>query len=211
MRIARLAVVALGAMALGALSGCGAAEPSEGNPTAEFSESIQRVIAEAEAGGANEAQLAILRDAAVTGEITLDQARDAMLATIACFEKAGLAATYELTTEESGLQIPGYGVQAEVEGLTDDQVQQLIDGCDNAESFWVNMLYQTQPTSHAVRQAHVRSRLPALLNCLSEHGVEVDADDDIDSILRASSQLMFDTINSAEPVNCASEAGIGSY
>lgn len=213
LRLGRAAAVALGSIALIALGGCSDNETPNTDPTDSqaFSEKVERVIAEAEAGGAGEAQLAILREAAAGGEITLGQAQDATRATIACFEMSGLAATYDLTTEESGLQIPSYGVQAEVEGMTDQQVEQLIDKCDAEEGFWVNYLYQTQPASHQVRETHVRSRLPVLLECLREHGVEMDADDDIDEIVYAANQLLFDSIDSAEPINCMSEAGIGSY
>lgn len=210
MRVARAVAAALGCVALAVLGGCTADQPVGGasSEPEPFANQVQDAIAEAEAGGAGEAQLAMLRDAAAAGEVTLDQARDGIYAAIACFERSGLAATYELVTEPSGLQIPGYGVQAEVEGLTDEQVLQLIDACDEAESYWLHGLYQMQPTSHAVRDAHFRARLPALLDCLSEHGVEMDANDDIEAVLRASTRLMADTIEAAEPVDCLSEARV---
>lgn len=83
MRFALAAVVTASLL----LSGCSTDDGesgANGSDTRSFVERVSSAIAAAETGGASDAQLAILREAQANGELTFDQARQAILATIDC-------------------------------------------------------------------------------------------------------------------------------
>ncbi len=169
-----MAIVAIGSLLLtGCSLGSGNESDADGSDNPSFSERAATAIEGASAGGASDDQLAILREAQATGTVTLDQARQAVLATLDCIVDGGGSASYSEQREPSGLIVPtGMALAKDEESLT--RLEPVIEGCMNRESFWVNNLYQMQPVSQELRDAYDASQAPAIRQCLEDHGYATD-------------------------------------
>ncbi len=197
-------VAATVSLATLSVSACafGAGNPSgtERADTASFAEQVNAAVASAVAGGAGDDQLAILRDAQVTGEVTFDQARQAVLATIDCIEGGGGSASYYELGESSGLVVPSAILEAkDPDGLT--RMEPVLDECVSIESFWVNKVYQLQPDSQEVRDAYLEKQAPAIRECLEDNGYATDPEATSQELVMQSSQVSTETNNA---INCYS-------
>ncbi|WP_170169492.1 hypothetical protein [Salana multivorans] len=85
--------------------------------------------------------------------------------------EAGLASRYVEHTTYSGVVVPGYEV--EVLDPTDDA---LIESCDRLEFYWINQLYQVQPSSIEANEEFANRQEVALRACLERIGVTTDPD-----------------------------------
>jgi len=186
------------------LSGCGSSDPAASPEEVAFQASVQDAIDNARAGGAGEEQLLMLERAKESGTVPIDDARTAARGAVACMEDAGLVAEYFEETTEAGILLPTYSVQVPD---IDTVIDELISECENRESFWVNMLYQTQPISTSVTDAYNAERMPYLIACLKENGVAVDDEATRVELFKAATQLWEDT---EWETNCVQEAGMGS-
>lgn len=194
------------ALACFVASGCGAPVVAPTYPTT-FPGIIASALAEAEAGGAGEAQLAILRQAAADGEISIESARAAARAAVQCMSDGGIYAAYHEDGMKSGLVIPGYIAG----GGTADQMSAqdvVITACDNRESFWVNSVYQGQPTSVAVNDAYLDQQVPIVRSCLERSGYHTDPDATTHEVLRQALDVAQAT---SFELNCLGEAEIESF
>jgi len=171
------------------VTGCsGTTQPSDGSSTvdvssvdaATFDEVISLALGDAGEGSASDTQVAILESAQEQGEMTLEQARSAARDTVSCLE--GLGFTAEVTEESvpSGLVVPGYRVQTEHgpgDDSADDPAFAASEQCEKQESFWVNQVYQTQPSSIQASVDYINDTLePQLRACLEGEGYEVSDD-----------------------------------
>ncbi len=179
--------------------------PATTGARTSFDERLGQAIDDARAGGAGEDQLAILERSRIAGEITLEDDRTAARATIACMIDSGVEAKYSEYTTNAGLLIPGY--EAAVSDTFPPPEEKIIDACDAQEFSWVSQVYQLQPSSQDLTDAHVEKQLPALRECLIENGVAVDEKTPKQELLWDSVQLLTDTDGA---VDCAWEAGIDS-
>lgn len=155
------------------LSGCSSfgGGPADGpdSEVASFQDQVSVAIDEAEAGGASDQQLTILREAQTEGRVTFDHARMSILTTVECVEDGGGVATYYEDAHSSGMVIPTFILEAKDDaGL--DRFGPLIDECGNLESYWVNKVYQLQPTSQEARDAYLETQAPVIRECLESHG-----------------------------------------
>jgi len=167
----RAALRVLPVVAVILLCGCSAtAGPSADGTDPVFDELIQSALADAESGGASQDQLDVLQAAQRSGEVTLEQAREAARATVGCFVDAGLQGTFVETTEPSGLIVPGYTV-----GTRGDDMSQ-IDRCDHENGFWINQVYQLQPSSQQVSTEFYEEHADELRTCLEGAGYETEPD-----------------------------------
>jgi hypothetical protein len=138
----------------------------------------------------------LLRDAAVAGELTAEQTREAARAAVDCMNEAGLTARYDETTT-GGLTLPGYIAELGTSG--NEALQAILDECDKQEYRWVSKVYQTQPTAVAVRDAHYEQFAPVARACLQGAGYEADPAADwteLESAMQAALQ------ESGGEVNC---------
>lgn len=154
------------------LTGCATEQTESDDPV--FTELIETAIEDAEAGGAGVQQLAILEDARESGEVTLEQMREATRATIECFLDAGLGAEYLEGTEPHGLILPEYSVW--VEGEFSESDMRAMDQCDSENGFWVNMVYQVQPASDQLWFGYYDSKADEFRSCLEDSGYRTDPD-----------------------------------
>jgi hypothetical protein len=181
------------------LAGCAA---NVGPTNGRFADDLAVAIEDAEANGAGETQLSVLRHAQEVGGVTLEDARAAARAAVECMQDAGVDATYQEETEESGLVVPGY-----VAGWTNGQAVPLavIDACDQRDSFWVSMIYQTQPSSLESNDAYLERQLPVLIACLNDHGYTTDPSASPADLVRHALDVANQT---GGTIDCVSEAGI---
>ncbi len=197
------------------LAGCsgdpaGSAQPADALER-DFHEAVVRAQAEAEAGGADEAQLAILDEALTTNEITLDDEQQAVHDFGDCLDRAGFALADLQVIDDGGFKILDYKVMAGDEDTT------LMDACEAKTFRWVDRLYQTQPAATRARDAHFAEELPGLIDCLREGGIAVDDDSPADEVKQAMlasiRELGSDPENGGEPtaIRCLSAAGINGF
>jgi len=159
-----------------------------------FVEQASAAIEAATVGGASDDQLAILREAESSGELTFDQARQAAVATIDCIEAGGGTASYYEQREPSGLIVPGGILEAkDDESLT--RMEPVLDECANLQSFWVNKVYQLQPDSQEVRDAYVAKQAPAIRKCLENHGYATDPQATPQELVSQAMKVSADTDN----------------
>ncbi len=194
----RFVAVAAGLLAL---SGC-ATDPNWA-ASKDFAEVIEPAIQEAEAGGASDAQLEILRQAQAAGKLSLEDDRAAARAMVACVEDAGSYALLSDKTTESGLILPVYNYAAN----TPEQ-EAIGEACDTKEAFWVNMVYQTQPSSVQSKDAYLNQQAPLVRACLEREGYATDPGDKTYDLLRQALQVKTDTQSA---VDCLTEANIGGF
>lgn len=157
------------------LSSCSRAATEEQSlDAAAFGQEVAEYIEAARAGGAGDGQLEILEHAQSQGRLTFEDALAAILADMECVIDGGGSVEYYEQTEDSGLVVPSFVFLADDDaGL--DQIRPTVDACSTRESFWVNKLYQLQPTSQQVRDEYLASIAPATRECLEEHGYSTDA------------------------------------
>lgn len=138
-----------------------------------FREQIEVAIEDARVGGASDTQLQILNEALDTEAISFEAAHSAAVAAVDCMNAAGLSARYKEQSRPSGPATPGYVADI---GLDDDGTNEaILSRCDAQEDFWVNLLYQTQPSSVALEDARIESLAPAFRECLESNGIDVDS------------------------------------
>lgn len=187
-------------------SGCttAAAEPWEGH-VSPWEEEVSVAIEEATEGGASDAQIAILEKTRETGEVTFEDAKAAMVRTVECFADVGIDATYKEEQDSRSVTLPSFTAVVTDEPDYDEP----LDPCDTQESFWVNMLYLTQPSALEAMTQQYAPLVPAIKECLAREGVEFDETTENFWDLVEPSQSLF--LESGQQVDCMAEAGVGSY
>jgi len=193
-------VVAFGCVVL---AGCAKATgPTQSTEPESFADVVAAAIQEAEAGGAGDAQLAILRKAQLEGELPIEDARAAARAAVECMTEAGISAYYGENHRKSGLVVPGYSAEWI---MGDDEQNAVIDACDQRENFWVSSVYQTQPSSLELTDGYRAQQAPILRSCLERNGYATDPDASPLDLMRQAIQVEVDTDSA---VDCLTEAEI---
>jgi len=185
MDFARRVLLAVAVATLCSCSSTAGTSVDESDPV--FEELIQNALVNAEAGGASQDQLDVLQAAQLSGEVTLEQARQAARATVACFGEAGLLGTFVESTEPSGLIVPGYTVGTQSDDMTE------IDRCDHENGFWVNQVYQLQPSSEQLRTDLFEAKADELRACLEDAGYATEPDATGAELARQASAVAADT------------------
>jgi hypothetical protein len=185
------------------LGGCTSEDLAKSEAKRDFADMIQGALEDAEAGGAGDEQLAILRNAQTEGVVSLEDARTVTLAAVQCVQDAGSDAFYEERTTESGLVLPEYN------SLANTPAQMAIaDACSTDVEFWVRMAYVMQPTSIAVKDAFLDRQVPLVRTCLDREGYAADPEATTHEVLRQALQVKTDT---ASAVDCLAEAAIDGF
>lgn len=163
-----LALVLCGGCTLGA-------DSSTGSSTQSFADAVATTIDDAKAGNAGDEQIAILEHAREEGVLTFEDALSAILAEMDCVTSGGGTVEYYEQRQSSGFVIPAYLVLADDDaGL--EAINPVVTSCNTRHSFWVNRLYQLQPSSLQVRDAFVEEAAPQMRACLEEHGYVIEPD-----------------------------------
>lgn len=195
-----LATSGLASLAMVCLTACAMNAPT--SPSAEHDPRLADAVLEAQAQGASEAQLSLLEDAAAVGEVSVEAAKQAMHATVECMQGRGFDAWYVEDVMPSGLVRPTltFGTAGGGEAAYAE--------CETLESYWIDYLYQTQPSSVALRDSYLLRQLPIVVECLEREGVTVPPDESSQETFRKALDVSRSTANG---VDCLAEAEISSF
>ncbi len=158
-----------------AIAGCGAPAPQPAvapTQSSAFDDRVSTAIAEAEAGGGSEAQIALLNAARLSGDVNVELARQARSAFSDCAAALGVAVTFAETTRPDGW----VSATTWVDGNAKSGTEQIAMECERKESYWVTKLYDTQPRAEQATSDYLNSQARVLLTCLQEKGFEPDSD-----------------------------------
>lgn len=167
-----------------------------------FTELISSAIDDATAGGASDQQMALLTSAQVEGEMPIDLMKSAVYNAIDCFNSVGGQATYEETTEPSGLVQPGYKAL-----FATTLPDTLHDSCETKELRWVSFVYSLQPSSRELVGQFVMSKEDVLRQCMEDAGIKTDPKATGWDLAQQASELPGDT---AGGMDCLAAADIWS-
>lgn len=171
-----------------------------------FMAQVEEAMRDAAAGGASELQLEELARARDAGHVTVEVARESITRTVDCIRDLGFTAEYRETQNNSvpvpNLKYGGVGLE------TADSADRAYEQCSIQESYWLDYLYQTQPSSMEAGEAYLKAQLPVVVACLGREGVDVPADEDISETLGRAL-----TLSQSAPgaVNCLDEAAIDGF
>jgi hypothetical protein len=198
---------ALGALVgIGLLAGCSHSGGGKSDLAQEFDATVSEALGEAVDAGASVQQLDILKRAATDGGVTFEDAKIAATAAMSCMADQGVTATYQENALANGVTIPGYVVNAvKIDGGDSTEV---MDACEKSESFWVNMLFQVQPTSVEANLAFIEKQAPVIRKCLEDAGYDTDPDATGMDLVRQSTDVAQQT---GLRVDCLGDAGVVSY
>lgn len=157
-----------------------------------FEQRIQEAILAAQEGGASEEQLILLEQASEVGEVNFDAARQAALSWVECVEEAGGTAEYHELTEPSGLVLPATRILADDEEAL-AKIEPAAESCLYSESYWVNQVYQLQPSSQVIRDTHLATIAPSIRECLEVNGYSTDPRATPDDLLSQASRVWQET------------------
>ena|GEM_PF-1069140 len=195
------------------LAGCAGGATPEPTSPARFDVEVKAVLARAESGGANEAQLAILRDARESGVLEFEPYKTSIDATFDCFRARGVDYRSGGTDESLGFPFIDYRVAGDESGPPP-----AATACEQENSAFVAELYQTQPASQEASEQRFVDAQPILIPCLAESGFLTVADPTPDEV-RDAIWAGFDAAENGtapagfDPTACLTKAGItaGSF
>ena len=151
-------------------------------------------------GAASPEQLATLKGAAASRTLSWDDYHSAVVATLECFEHAGVEYLGPAESNVEGLKMLSYAAQTgepegdpgtttiapgDPDGETDlsngsesqapaGPKQALADACRAANSQWVEAAWESQPSSLDLQDAYFKQHLPQVLTCAKDAGVTLD-------------------------------------
>jgi len=188
------------------VAGCSHGATAPDDLQSAFAGTVQQAIKDATSGGASTQQLDVLERAAKDGGVTFEDAKMAATSTMACMESQGVTANYQEKALPNGVTIPGYTVQDHTSNGGD--ALPVMDGCERSESYWVNMLYQTQPTSVEANLAFIEKQAPVIRQCLEDAGFDTDPKATGMDLVKQAGDISRQTNGGTD---CDSDAGVVNY
>lgn len=198
------AAVLLVASVAWSLAACGAKTPDQPRPPTEFAAKVTRELEEAHKQGASANQLAELESVARDLQVDVETARAAMHRTVECIVNAGYEADY-MEEVMDGVTIRPYLTYYDTGTGNADAV---YDECSRRESYWIEYLYETQPSTIDAQNKYLEQQLPTVIACLERNGVSTDPEEDMYVTLDAAVKLMQQSGGEAD---CLAEAEITGY
>jgi len=128
---------------------------------------------DATAAGASDEQIATLERWLEIQDTPYADLEQSMQRFFTCLDEVGIEHQYPGVTGGVDYPEPKFAVMGNPD-KTDDAMQNLMDGCDAREFFYVNLIYQTGPGVAQRRQREDAAYLPTAIACLEEHGVVLD-------------------------------------
>lgn len=168
MPLRSFALVASVTTALLVLSACSDSGTDEAKGDWGFAPTIERILVDARAAGASEAQIETLQEWLEIQDTPVSDVEAAFHRMSACLDAAGIG--YFQNSLSGGQDYPEfrYGVYAN----TGAEVQ-VMNVCDTREFYFVSMAYQVSPGVTARRARQDAEHLPRAITCLEDHGIEV--------------------------------------
>ncbi|MFT4157433.1 MAG: hypothetical protein QM630_05815 [Microbacterium sp.] len=169
----------------------------QGYPTESPLESLR---AEAEAKGASQEQLDVIDKGA---DVSFPDYEQAVSRTVSCIKDAGINVIGDEVTDYRGFPEIRYSFAATSDGRSDEETLKVSDACRYTHSHWVEMLYQTSPSSVEAVEARFSPYRDALVSCLEEQGADPEARTSRDDLLA----LSYETLDRTG-VDCVKIVGV---
>lgn len=177
------------------LAGCASVTPSSDGSSSGF----EYMITEAKKGGADPTQIAILEK----GEVSYSDYEAAVNRSLQCMRDAGISVIDPVPDTSSGIIFLNYSWSPDLPGMTQDQGTALGTDCLNRYSFWVEVLYQVQPSSVEAEEQYFDQYRDAVVQCIRTNGGTVRDDATRDEAVSASHAVEDQT-----GVDCFRELGL---
>jgi hypothetical protein len=196
------------------IAGCASVATS---PTAAVFEGsfeywIQTAIRSATSGHASDEQIAILNEAANSGELSPALEEQATQNFFGCLDLNGIEYAAQTPVETNGVTEFPFVVYG-----TDTSI---AESCREAELTYVELAYHMQPTAYAAREAEQARNKPILIACLREHGTTIDDDATVSDVQDALNILFYgadpaetngEIVDGYVPVDCLQLTGIQTF
>jgi len=149
------------------------------NPDAADLAFFGDILAEAQAGGADAAQLEVLSAAAQGGSIELGSMAPLFSEFFDCISRAGGRGEFYGTLDlASGVSVPSYRVQVPHSAANDDALAEafnvaLLD-CEAKSIAFVWKAIQLQPTTIELKNADIEAHSDEIRECLANLGIDLD-------------------------------------
>ena len=178
------------------LAGCTSATPSSGESSPDFG-SI--TLKEAQKYGADPSQITILEK----GEVSYPDYEAAVNRSLQCMRDAGISVIDPVPNNNEGITLLNYGWSSTLPGMTEDQGYALGDDCLKRFSYWVEQLYQLQPSSLEAMERHFDQYRDAVVQCIRTNGGTVR-----DDATRDEAALAAIDVENQTGVDCFRELGL---
>jgi hypothetical protein len=96
-----------------------------------------------------------------------------------------------------------YSFAASSQGRSEEETRKAADDCMNTHSRWIEMLYQTSPSSVEAVEARFAPYREPLISCLEEQGARLEEDLNRDELVT----LSYDTLDRTG-VDCVKTVGV---
>ena len=196
MRLRASGTVALaGAGLVLALAGCGGGGDADPSASAwAFGPALQSLEQQAEAAGASDAQILVLKRWEVAHDTPYSDVAAAAQRLFDCFDAAGLK--YSYSAPAGGEDYPEFHYLVNDDPAVDDDAEmELMNHCEDLEINFVSTAYQTGPGVTSRRARDDAAYFPQAVQCLETKGVLVDSDiatlDELDAYLDDSGQTEY--------------------
>ena len=187
------------------LAGCGSQASPVASVDTEFVLILDNLIAQAKEADASSTQIESLARARKEGDVSLALLTDAVNATFACFDDAGIG--HQLSTDKSQpLPLLTYLYESPESG------NPVAEACIVRNSYFVEAAYQNQPRWHAQVTQRIKANRDAIVACLQELGIEISADatpDEIKQSTQISTEELHEYLDrgARAPVECLADFG----
>lgn len=179
-----------------ALAGCSSGTPAKPTTSPDV---VVAAMADAKAGGANPAQLALFAD----GVIDYADYESAINAFFSCAKDAGFTVNTGGTTISQGVTLLNYTVD-----VPSGNDKDLADACYNKSFKFVDMYWQTDsPDAVAYSDRRAKALKPQLQDCLKGYNVDFPDDASFDELVDYSNKHLAEI----ETENCMDDIGVMTW
>lgn len=202
---------ALGAvLVLSTLAGCSEASHLEVTGDPEFVQLISSQLALARAADASPEQIAVLENAAASGNLEFEDYKQAVEATFQCFRDNNVQYQEFGIDDSRGFPQLEYMYESPPDGPSP-----VASDCITANSRYVEMVYQVQPSSYQASDAAFEAALPILIPCLRKQGFlgpeEPTVDEVHDAIWAVFDYVQEHPDSGIDPTTCPMRANISEF
>lgn len=148
--------------------------------------------------------MAIISDGAEAGELTYGDVMLALDNTFACFDDVGVLWGLLGIDSSRGFPMPSYYWGGGMDKEEAERLSLLGGRCLKENSYYVELLYQIQPSSVEAEASNFEERKPMVLACLEEQGLilppdatQKEIEEAVSSVLTSSGDQGFPTEGSA--------------
>ncbi|NLT56465.1 MAG: hypothetical protein GXX79_18270 [Actinomycetales bacterium] len=189
-------------VALTLAGGCSSDDPPSGaGRAAGYLNAVDRVVLEAERGGASTEQLDILRRRAATSELPFEDYERAVRSALTCVQKAGVEVEGPRVAERQGLKVLTYGTGTS--GRTQGTTTDVAHECFLRNSWWVELEYERTPAAISAKFKHFAPYRAPLVACLTRYRVRATMGEQPAELFRKAEVLL----QRRASADCLTESG----